>query len=101
MNEPGLRECAHVVIRHWELYGQRGFNASIQYLKRVVDRLDRAEGLPHLDETVLEVRPSLVRAKQVAPLPQPVQVISDSYAEVESWRGLVDPAWGDIVKGMK
>jgi len=34
-----LEEAADVVVRHWELYGARGFDASIKLLKRVLMRV--------------------------------------------------------------
>lgn len=110
-DDPGLLEAAHVVIRHWELFGQRGYDASIQYLKRVVDRIDREAGKASLDTTVLEVRPSLVRRPKAVLAPAALQipratediaqVVSNGYQEREQWRGMVGDDWADIVKGVR
>jgi hypothetical protein len=34
----GLLEASEIVLRHWDLYGERGFDAAITLLRRVVER---------------------------------------------------------------
>jgi hypothetical protein len=40
-----LQEAAGVLIRHWEMFGTRGFEAAVNQLRRVLER-ERSAGSP-------------------------------------------------------
>jgi hypothetical protein len=43
---PTLAEAAGIAIRHWELFRERGFDAAINLLRRVLAREQQSAGPP-------------------------------------------------------